>query len=69
MAELTTKSRNNLADSVFGLPSQRKYPMEDRIHQIAAKQRATQMVKKGKLSPSSAAEIKSKANRLLGKGK
>jgi hypothetical protein len=67
MAVLTAKSRNALADRVFGLPGQRKYPMEDRVHQIAAKQRATQMVKKGKLSASSATKIKAKANRLLGK--
>ena len=66
MAELSTHKRNSLATSTFGLPGQRKYPMPDRAHQINAKARATQMEKKGKLSPSSAAKIKAKANRLLG---
>jgi hypothetical protein len=65
MAELTSKTRNMLPDRAFGLPGSRKYPMEDRAHQVAAKQRATQMVKKGKLSGASAAKIKAKANRLL----
>lgn len=67
MAVLHAKSRNALADRVFGLPTQRKYPMEDREHQINAKSRATQQVKAGNLSASSAAQIKAKANRLLGK--
>ena len=69
MAELTSKSRNALADRVFGLPGRRAYPMPDRAHQVNAKARATQMEKAGKLSPSSAAKIKAKANRLLGKAK
>jgi hypothetical protein len=33
-----------------------------------AKARAAQMVSKGKLSPASAAKIRAKANRILGKG-
>jgi hypothetical protein len=67
--ELNAAKRNSFGSSVFGLPSQRKYPLNDRAHQINAEQRATQMVKRGKLSPSSAAMIKAKANRLLSKGK
>lgn len=69
MAELKANSRNALADRVFGLPKQRKYPMPDRSHAGNAKARATQMVKKGKLSPEKAAKIRSKANRILGKSK
>jgi hypothetical protein len=69
MAKLSTESRNALADRVFGLPGSRKYPMPDRSHAANAKARATQQVKKGNLSPSSAAKIKTKANRVLGKGK
>jgi hypothetical protein len=69
MSKLTSKSRNALADRTFGLPGERKYPLNDRAHQINAKSRATQMEKAGKLSPSSAAKIKSKANQLLHKGK
>ena len=66
MAELTTKKRNSLSDAVFALPKQRKYPMPDRAHAANAKARATQMVAKGKLSSSTAAKIKAKANRILG---
>ena len=67
MAVLKAKSRNALADRVFGLPGQRKYPMPDRAHAANAKARATQQVKRGNLSPASAAKIKAKANRVLGK--
>jgi len=67
MAELTTRSRNALPDMVFGLPKQRKYPMPDKPHAADAKGRATQQVKRGKLSPAAAARIKAKANRVLGK--
>ena len=66
MAELTTKSRNSLRDSVFGLPGRRAYPMPDKSHAANAKARSTQMVNKGKLSASSAAQIRAKANRILG---
>ena len=64
--KLKAKSRNALADRYFGLPGSRKYPMPDRSHAANAKARATEMVHKGKLSPSSAAKIKAKANRVLG---
>jgi hypothetical protein len=67
MAKLKAASRNALADSVFGMPGQRKYPMPDRSHAANAKARATQQVKAGNLSASSAAKIRSKANRILGK--
>lgn len=69
MADLSSKSRNALADRVFGLPGERKYPITDRSHAANAKARATQMVKKGKLSSSSKAKIDAKANRILNKGK
>lgn len=52
---------------VFGEPGKRKYPMPDRSYAANAKARATQQVKKGKLSPAVAARIKAKANRILGK--
>jgi hypothetical protein len=60
--------RSKLSKSQFGLPGSRKYPMPDKAHAANAKARATQMVKKGKLSKSSAAKIKAKANKVL-KGK
>jgi hypothetical protein len=40
--------------------------MPDRGHAANAKARATQMVKKGKLSPGAAAKIRAKADRVLG---
>ena len=67
MSELTANKRNSLRDSVFGLPGRRAYPMPDKSHAANAKARATQMVKKGKLSSSSASKIRAKANRVLTK--
>ena len=65
MTILTSAKRKKLKSSQFGLPSEKKYPINDRSHAINAKARATQMVKKGKLSPSSAKRITTKANRFL----
>lgn len=67
MAKLKAARRNALPKSEFGLPGSRKYPMPDRSHAANAKARATQMVKRGKLSAASAAKIRAKANRVLGK--
>jgi hypothetical protein len=66
MAKLKAASRNKIPSSKFGLPSSRKYPMPDRSHAANAKARATQMVHKGKLSAASAAQIRRKANAVLG---
>lgn len=66
MAKLTAAARKRIPASKFGLPGSRKYPMEDRSHAIRAKGRATQMVKRGKLSAASASKIRAKANRILG---
>ena len=66
MAELTTKARNRLKPSTFGLPGKQAYPMPDKAHAANAKARATQMVAKGKLSPADAAKIRHKANSILG---
>lgn len=65
--KLTAKKRNSLPKKDFGLPSQEKYPMPDKAHAVNAKARATQMVKKGKLSKSKANEIRAKANKILDK--
>ena len=67
MAKLTTKSRNKLAKAEFGMPGSRSYPMPDKAHAANAKARATQMVKAGKLSPSSKSKIDAKANKMLKK--
>lgn len=67
MGTLNAKKRNALPKSSFGLHGSRKYPMPDRSHAANAKARATQMVKTGKLSSGSAAKIRAKADRILGK--
>ena len=65
--KLNAAARNAIPAAKFGLPKQRKYPMPDAPHAIDAEGRATQMVKKGKLSPASAARIRAKAKAVLGK--
>jgi hypothetical protein len=65
MTMLANATRKKLPSSVFGLPGSRKYPMDTRGRAANAKSRATQMVNKGKLSESSAAKIKAKADRIL----
>jgi hypothetical protein len=65
MAILKAATRNALPSSEFGMPGARKYPMPDAGHAIAAKSRATQMVKRGKLSPDMAKRIRAKANSML----
>lgn len=67
MGELTTKKRNSLKKSNFGLPGERKFPMPDKSHAANAKARATQMVNKGKLSESSKEKIFKKADKMLKK--
>ena len=67
MTKLTTAKRNKIPKSEFGMPVERKYPMQDRAHAANAKSRASQMVEKGKLSKSSEKKIDAKANKVLGK--
>jgi len=66
MAVLTAKARNNMKPSTFGLPDKDAYPMPDKEHAADAKARATQEVAKGKLTPEEAAQIRHKANHILG---
>jgi hypothetical protein len=66
MAKLTAAKRNALPAAAFGEPKQRKYPMPDKGHAEAAKGRATQQEKKGRLTPAAAARIRAKADRILG---
>lgn len=68
MATLTTKQRNKLPLTSFGLPGKRAYPMPDKAHAANAKARASQAVKAGRMSKSTEAKIDAKANRKL-KGK
>lgn len=67
MAVLSSKSRNSFADSVFGLPQSRKYPISDKVHARVAKSYASKELHAGKLSGSQKAQIDRKANRMLGK--
>jgi hypothetical protein len=67
MARLSSKSRNKLPGSDFGLPGSRKYPMPDKSHAANAKSRASQQFKKGNLSASGKAKIFAKANKKLKK--
>ena len=65
MAKLTTRRRNALPKSEFGLPGSRRYPMPDKAHAVNAKARAAQQVKVGSLSKSSQAKINAKANSII----
>lgn len=65
--KLTTKARKKIPKSEFGMPGEKKYPMPNKSHAANAKARASQMVKKGKLSEASKEKIDAKANRILHK--
>lgn len=69
MTKLDAKERKKIPKGEFGLPGERKYPMEDKSHARNAKARASEMENKGKLSASSKAKIDAKADKILGKGK
>jgi len=62
---MLSSTRNSLPASKFGMPGERKYPMPDKSHAVNAKDRATQMVNKGKLSPSERTKIDAKANKVI----
>ena len=66
MAKLTTKKRNALPKGDFAGPD-RSYPIEDKNHAKNAKARASEMEKKGKLSPAQKSKIDAKANKVLKK--
>ena len=69
MAVLRAAERNRLRPEEFGLPSERKYPMEDKSHARNAKSRASEMEHKGRLSKSQEEQIDRKADRIIGKSK
>jgi hypothetical protein len=69
MAKLDTKERKKIPKAEFGLPGEKKYPMEDKAHARNAKVRASEMENKGKLSASSKAKIDAKADKVLAKKK
>lgn len=65
MGTMSTKTRNNLSASQFGLPATRQYPVNDKAHAANAKARAAQQVKAGNLSKAQQTEIDTRANRVL----
>lgn len=72
MARLKAARRRKMPASKFASPkgqapnkNKNQYPVDTRKRAVLAKGRATQMVRKGKLSPSKAAQIKRKANKAL----
>ena len=65
MAKLTTKKRDALPASEFGIPGERKYPMPDKAHARDAKARASAQEHAGKLSTTKKATIDRKADRVL----
>lgn len=67
--KLTAKRRKRLSKSTFGLPSQRKYPVDTPGRAANAKSRARQQLNRGNLSRGQYTTIVSKANKKLGKGK
>ena len=64
MSRLTTKARNALPDSAFALPG-RRYPIVDKDHAAAAKARAEQMLKLGRLTHAEYDLIIKKADHVL----
>ena len=69
MAKLTSKERKKIPGKEFGLPGKRAYPVEDASHARNALSRASEQYASGKLSGSELKEIRSKANKKLGKGR
>ena len=65
MAKLTSGERKSMPKSEFGIPGKKAYPMPDKSHAANAKARASEMVKKGKLSESARNKIDAKADRVL----
>ncbi len=63
--KLSTGVRNALADSAFGLPHTREYPMPDASHARNAKARAAEEFRRGKLSAAEKAQIDRKADQIL----
>ena len=64
--ELSTIERNALADTEFGLPHSRAYPMPDASHARNAKARAAEEFNRDNLSAAEKAQIDRKADRILG---
>lgn len=68
MSKLKTEEREDLSESKFALPEERKYPVEDKAHARNAKARAAQQEKASKLSAADKKKVDAKADSVL-KGK
>lgn len=68
MSKLTTKARKAIPEKEFGLPKERKFPMEDKAHARNAKARASQAKNAGRMSEETKERIDRKADKVL-KGK
>lgn len=66
MAKMKAVERNALPSQKFALPAERKYPINDRAHQVAAKQRASEMEHEGVISMKTKEKIDSAANKAMG---
>lgn len=66
MAKLDADDRRAIPSSEYGLPSQRKYPMPDKVHARVAESYASKEYNAGKLSGSEKDEIDRKAKAKLG---
>lgn len=66
---IRAKKRNKLKKSQFGLPGQRKYPVDTAKRAANAKARAAQQYKRGNLSKSALQQIRAKANKALARKK
>ena len=67
MADITSSQRKELPKSEFGLPGERKYPVDTRARAANAKARAAQQEEAGNLSAAEKARIDAKADKKLGK--
>ncbi|MFM9937185.1 MAG: hypothetical protein ACKVOL_13425 [Novosphingobium sp.] len=65
MTKLSTKQRDALPDTAFGLPHKRAYPMPDASHARNANARAAEEFSLGNLSVAEKALIDAKADAKL----
>jgi hypothetical protein len=67
MAKLSKAARERLPAAKFAEPEKRAYPIEDAAHARNAKARASQAVKRGRMSASEERRIDEKADAVLKK--
>jgi hypothetical protein len=65
--KMTADRRRSLPESSFGMPAERKYPMDTPGRAQNAKGRAEQQFERGNISRSTRDRIDAKADRKLGK--